>query len=50
MIGWPWGGGRWRTLASLGFQPVLDFPLPCSEAVGNCRGRGVGSAETWIWF
>ena len=50
MIGWRRDGGRWRSLASLGFKPVLGFLHPCFEAVGGSGGRGVGSVETWIWF
>lgn len=40
MIGWRWGGGRWRNLASLGFKPVLDFPFPCFEAVWVLQRSG----------
>ncbi|XP_045040171.2 alpha-globin transcription factor CP2 isoform X4 [Desmodus rotundus] len=42
MIGWRWGGGRWRSLVSPGFIPVLDFSLPCFEVVGRLQSVAWG--------
>lgn len=44
MIGWRRDGGRWRSLASLGFKPVLGFLHPCFEAVGAAEG---GESAQW---
>lgn len=40
MIGWRWGGGRWSSLASLGFKPALGFPFPCFAAPGLLQRSG----------
>ena len=40
MIGWRWGGGRWRSLASQGFKPALGFLHPYFEALGGLQRVG----------
>ncbi|XP_036992854.2 alpha-globin transcription factor CP2 isoform X2 [Artibeus jamaicensis] len=45
MIGWRWGRGRWRSLRTRGFIPVLDFPFPCFEALGVLQRSGSRLSE-----